>query len=364
METLSLLLKVSPNVQETAQDLKLNEQIVNIFKSFFEEFSTTSCTTYVKRHGEKQKMAVIKNLQLLLKLLLNWHSSPTMVISEDVLSLEYSKIIIQIWPWMAHSGELKLLVLQVCAFLCERSLVMCKRFSTINNSSFAHSVLQLTIKQTMADTLKIKSSSTDFYPVISSGLRILMNCCSSAEGRTALTRAHVTDIFDSIYPFNAKVQNPKSEIANAWLSFWEIFSRYEEGAQAHHLSALCAVINRFKADTRILALRILRNMAFLNSNRIILLTSNDFIYTANEIISQPISAKASVEEQLLICTALWKLISGGVKFVAMIRGTKLAKQMRLLRDSLKSLMEESNKKLEHGKDLLKVLDVIFKNFQN
>nr|XP_013100334.1 unnamed protein product [Stomoxys calcitrans] len=364
VETLSLILKVSPNAQETARNLKLNEQVVNIFKTFFEEFATTSCTTYVKRYGEHKKSAVVKNMQLLFNFLLNWHSSPTMVITDDNLAIEYSKLIIQIWPWMAHSGELKLAVLQATAFFCERSLVVCKRFSTINNSSFAHSVLQLTTKLMMADTLKIKTSSTDSCAVISAGLRVLINCCSSVEGRNALNKAHVTDIFDSLYPFNNKAARLKSDIVIAWLTFWETLSRYEEGAQVHHLNSLCAVINRCKGETRILCLRILRNVTFLNSNRSILLTSTDFIYTANEIVSQTLSAKSSVEEQLAICVALWKLICGGAKFVAMIRGTKLAKQLRLLRDALTSLMEESNAKIKFGKDLLKVLDIIFKIFQN
>ncbi|XP_061394516.1 protein rotatin homolog [Musca vetustissima] len=363
VESLSLLLKVSPNAQEAAQNLKLNEKIVNIFKTFFEEYSTTPCTTFVKRHGEHKKLAVIRNLQLLLKCLLNWHSSPTMVISDDVLALEYSKIIIQIWPWMVHSTELKLTLLQVAAFVCERSLVMCKRFSTINNTSFAHSVLQLTTKLILADTMKIKAANTDSFPVISSGLRVLINCCSSVEGRNVLIKARVTDIFDSLYPFNSKAARIKSDIVNAWLSFWEILSRYDEGAQTHHLNALCSVINRSKGDTRLISLKILRNMSFLNSNRIVLLTSSDFIYTANEIISQSIAPKSSVEEQLAICVALWKLISGGVKFVAMIRGTKLSKQLRLLRDSLKCLLLESNEKIDYGKGLLKVLDIIFKMFE-
>ncbi|XP_075148299.1 rotatin homolog anastral spindle 3 [Haematobia irritans] len=365
VETLSLLLKVSPNAQETASNLKLNEQLINIFKTFFEEFATSSCTTYVKRYGEHKKSVVVKNLQLLFKFLLNWHSSPTMVVQDDFMALEYSKVIIQIWPWMAHSGELKLTVLECTAFFCERSLIMCKRFSTINNSSFAHSVLHLTTKLTMADTLKIKATNSDSYSTIIIGLRLMMNCCSSVEGRIALTKAHVTDIFDSLYPFNSKATRIKPEITNAWLSFWEILSRYEEGAHAHHLNSLCAVINRCKGKTRLLCLRILRNMAFLNNNRSILLTSNDFIYTANEIISQPISEKScNVEEQLAICVALWKLICGGVKFVAMIRGTKLSKQLRLLRDSLQSFMEENNVKVEYGKDLLKVVDTIFKIFQS
>ncbi|XP_037822464.1 uncharacterized protein LOC119611079 [Lucilia sericata] len=363
-ETLSLLLKQSPIAQETAQNLKLQDKIVKILKNFLDEFATTSCTAYVKRNGENKKLAVIKNLQLLLKLLLSWYSSPAMMITDNVLAVEYSKILIQIWPWLAHSNHLKLTVLQVCSFLSERSLVVCKQFSTLNNGQFPHSVLQLVAKMMTADTLKIKANSTDCSQLISAGLRVLMNCSSCVEGRTALNKIHALDIFDSLHPFNPKAPQLKLEIVLAWLQFWELFSRYDEGAPSHHLNALCSVVNKSTPGSvrRLISLRILRNMAFLSSNRSTLITSTDFIFTVNEIVSQPI--KNSVEEQFVVCVALWKLISGGAKFVAMIRGTKLAKHLRLLKENLTCTEDENDKNIEYSNDLLNVLNIIFKIFNN
>lgn len=287
-----------------------------------------------------------------------------MMITDNVLAVDYSKIIIQIWPWLAHSTDLKLTVLQVCAFLSERSLVVCKQFSSINNGSFPHSVLQLVAKMMTADTLKIKSNSTDCSQLISAGLRVLINCCSCIEGRTALNKIHALDIFDSLHPFNPKATQLKLDILIAWLEFWELFSRYDEGASSHHLNALCSVVNKSTPSCarRIISLRILRNMAFLNSNRSTLITSTDFIFTVNEIVSQPI--KTSVEEQFIVCVALWKLISGGIKFVAMIRGTKLAKHLRLLKENLTCTEDENDETIEYSNDLLNVLNVIFKIFNN
>ncbi|KNC34774.1 hypothetical protein FF38_01966 [Lucilia cuprina] len=363
-ETLSLLLKQSQIAQETAQNLKLQDKIVKILKNFLDEFATTSCTAYVKRYGENKKIAVIKNLQLLLKLLLTWYSSPAMMITDNALAVEYSKILIQIWPWLAHSNDLKLTVLQVCSFLSERSLVVCKQFSTLNNGQFPHSVLQLVAKMMTADTLKIKANSTGCSQLISAGLRVLMNCSSCIEGRTALNKIHALDIFDSLHPFNPKAPQLKLEIVLAWLQFWELFSRYDEGASSHHLNALCSVVNKSTpcCARRLISLRILRNMAFLSSNRSPLITSTDFIFTVNEIVSQPITN--SVEEQFVVCVALWKLISGGVKFVAIIRGTKLTKHLRLLKENLTSTEDENDRNIEFSNDLLNVLNIIFKIFNN
>lgn len=362
-ETLAIILKQSSLAQETAQNLKLHEKILTIFKNFLEEFATTSCTTFVKRNGEQKKLAVIKNLQLLLKLLISWYSSHTMMITDNVLAMDYSKILIQIWPWLAHSNDLKLTVLQCCAFLGERTLVVCKQFSTLNNGSFPHSVLQLVAKMMSSETLKLRANS-DCCQLIYSGLRVLINCCSCIEGRNALNKIHVLDIFDSLHPFNSKAPQLKLDIAIAWLEFWELFSRYEEGAQVRHLNALCCVINKSSPGCakRLLSLRILRNMAFLNTNRSTLITSDDFIFTLNQIVSQPI--KESVEEQFIMCVALWKLISGGIKFVAIIRGTKLAKNLRLLKESITSTEDEKKEIIKQSNDLLNILNIIFKIFNN
>ncbi|KAM7364024.1 rotatin homolog anastral spindle 3 [Cochliomyia hominivorax] len=363
-ETLGLLLKMSPASQETAKNFKLHDNFVKIFKNFLEEFASTSCTTYVKRHGESKKIAVIKNVQLLLNLLMIWYSSPKMMITDNILAMDYCKILIQVWPWLVHSIDLKLTVLQTCAFLSESSIVVCKQFSTLNNNSFPHSILQLVAKMMIADTIKFKKNSSKSSNVIFAGLRVLINCCSCLEGRNALNKLHILDIFDNLYPFNSKATQIKLDIVINWLEFWELFSRYEEGAQSRHLNALCSVVNKSLPGStkRLMSLRILRNMSFLNCNRSVLITSNDFIFTLNEIVSQPIGE--SVEEQFLMCVSLWKLISGGIKFVSIIRGTRLAKNLRLLKENLAYAEDENNETVKRSNDLLNVLNIIFKIFNN
>uniref|UniRef100_A0A1B0FFQ0 Rotatin N-terminal domain-containing protein n=1 Tax=Glossina morsitans morsitans TaxID=37546 RepID=A0A1B0FFQ0_GLOMM len=367
-ECLALLLKVSLAAQEAANNLKLINKVLKIFQCFFDEYASTTCTTFVRRYGETRKNAVIQNLQLLLTFLLYWHSAQTMIMMDDSVAAEVSRILIQLWPWSPHSADLKLTILQVCAFLSERSIVVCKQFVTINSSAFAHSILQLVDKTVTTETTKVKAVSTDCMPIIVAGLRVLMNCCSCVEGRTALQKQRTLNIFDTVLPFKPKTSRPKVELQNAWLRFWEIYSRYSEGGQVCHLNALCYAIHQSepRSEIRLLSLRIIRNMSFLGSNRSTLITSTDFIYMIDEIVAQPMEIKTpgiTYEEQWLICLALWKLMSGGVKFVAMIRGTKLAKHLRLLRDTVKSFVEEENI-INYTKELLDILKKIFNLFDH
>lgn len=361
-ETLALLLKQSAVAQETARNLNLHSKVIEIFKNFWDEFSTTSCTTFVRKNGENKKIAVIKNIQLLLKLWKSWYSSPVAMITENTLATEYSRVLIRIWPWIAHSSDLKLTVLETSAFMSERSLVVCKQFSILNNSLFPHSLLQLIVKLVTAETLKIRTTSVDCRQIIFVGLRTLTNCCSCIEGRTALSKVHVLDVFNSIHPFNPKAHQLKTEILIVWLKFWELYSRYEEGAQSHHLNILCSVINKSKPGStkRLISLRILRNMAFLNNNRSVLITSAEFLYTINEIITQPV--ETCLEEQFIVSVTIWKLISGGIKFVALMRSTKLVKHLRVLKDSLLSKQLENADNAEHANNLLNVLNIIFQIF--
>lgn len=367
VECLALLLKVSTQAQQTADALKLKDKIIKIFQTFFDELSTYTCTTFIRRQGEARKNAVIKNFLLLITFLVHWFSSPSTMITDDLWAETISKILIQIWPWLAYSPNLKLKTFQLCAFLSEKSFVIIKKFAILNTSSFQHSVLQHLIKSVTSETMKVKANTTEYAPSIVTGLRVLMNCCACVEGRAILQKARVLDIIDVIYPFNPKATRLRIDIVRAWLQFWELYTRYEEGASAHHLTALCSVINRQESysEIRLISLQILRNIAFLDKNRSLLMTSKEFLYSVFEVLSQSIDiSTSSYEEQLLISTTLWKLVSGGIKYVSLIRGTRLAKQLSILEETIESMYNENREIGQYAQELLQVLAILTKIFSN
>ncbi|XP_049317706.1 protein rotatin homolog [Bactrocera dorsalis] len=375
-ETLGVILRISVGARLAAKNLKLFDKITQIFDTFFEQFKC-SATTYVRRYGENKKLTLIKNFKLLLNVYLHWFAAADAALTDNLQSVALSKLIMQLWPWLPHSGDLKELVLQVCCHHSEHSFAVCKQFAMLF-SGYAHSLLQLVIKLIVAETTKVKANNAESFPVISTGLRIVMNCCSCAEGRVTITKALMLDMFDSLHPFHLKSPKVKADILRSWLQFWELFSRYPEGAHTRNLRALCDVIIRSppSSTVRILTLRILRNMCFLGSNRSALMTSNDFICTIDTIVGERLDSSAasnaeqkyvSYEEQLIACVGVWKLASGGAKYVAMLRCTNLAKQLRQLNQQLQSLKENNSKKfsqISFATDLSYVLDVILNIFNN
>lgn len=375
-ETLGVLLSISASARLAAKNLKLFDKITQIFNTFFEQFKC-SATTYVRRYGENKKVTLVKNFQLLLNVYLHWFAAADAALTDNLQSVALSKLIMQLWPWLPHSGELKELVLQVCCHHSEHSFAVCQQFAGLF-SGYTHSLLQLIIKLVVAETTKVKANNVESFPIISAGLRIVMNCCSCAEGRVTIIKAHMLDMFDSLHPFHLKSPKVKADILRSWLQFWELFSRYPEGAHTRNLRALCDVILRSppSSTTRMLTLRILRNMCFLGSNRSALMTSNDFICTIDAIVGARLDSSTasnakqkyvSYEEQLIACVGVWKLASGGAKYVAMLRCTNLAKHLRQLHQLLQALKESDSKKfseVSYATDLSYVLDVILNIFNN
>lgn len=375
-ETWGILLSISPGARLAAKNLKVFDKITQLFDAFFEQFKC-SATTYVRRYGENKKVALVKNFQLLLNVYLHWFAASDAALRDHFQSIALSKLIMQLWPWLPHSGELKELILQVCCHHSEHSFVVCQQFS-VQFSGYAHSLLQLVIKLVVAETTKVKPNNAESFPVISIGLRLVMNCCSCAEGRVTIIKAHMLDMFDSLHPFHLKSPKVKADILISWLQFWELFSRYPEGAHTRNLRALCDVILRCPSSstTRILTLRILRNMCFLASNRSALMASNDLISTIDAIVSDRLNLSAasnpgqkcaSYEEQLIVCVGVWKLASGGAKYVAMLRCTNLAKHLRQLQQQLQAFKETDYKKfsqISFATDLSYVLDIILNIFNN
>ncbi|XP_054744875.1 protein rotatin homolog [Anastrepha obliqua] len=375
-ETLGVLLGLSPEARLAANGLKLFDKITQIFTTFFEQFKCTA-TTYVRRYGESKKVALIKNFQLLLNIHLHWFAAPDAALTDNSQSVALSKLTMQLWPWLPYSCELKELVLQVCTYHSEHSFVVCQQFSSLF-SGYAHSLLQLVIKLVVAETTKLKANKADDFPVISTGLRVVMNCCSCADGRITIIKAHMLDMFDGLHPFHLKSPKVKAEILRSWLQFWELFSRYQEGAQVRNLRALCDVISRTSTQsaTRVILLRILRNMCFLPSNRSAIMNSADFICVVDTIVAHPLDSKstsnavlecASYEEQLIVCVGVWKLASAGVKYVALLRSTTLARHLRQLHEQLAALKDTDSKKfssISFANDLLYVLDVVLNIFNN
>ncbi|XP_017002729.2 protein rotatin homolog [Drosophila takahashii] len=377
-ETLGVLLKLSPWAVHAAGQLKLLERVVNLLDTFLNDANIGNATVYVKRMGAHKSQNILSNLLLLINMLSQWHSSHHSVISHSPMASTIVRLLIRMWPWLSHSTHLKKITVQLAMFLTEHSFEMCKQTSLLHSGQ-AHSLLTLMVRVADFETTKKETPNKEPSLSMVPALRVMGNCCSCAEGRLSLTKMHILDMFDTILPANqASTQATKVRplVLNAWLGFWEVYSRYDVGAKACHLHSLINTIQRTPplSQKRILCLRILRNMCFFNGNRSQLVEMGDFINLLRDIVNQPVNKATgsgekdlnSFEEHRLAVLMLWKLFGFGAKYKGMLRGTKLFKLLIGLRVELSVVYSENPHKytdVPYAKDLAELLENLMESMR-
>ncbi|XP_034477244.1 uncharacterized protein LOC117783807 [Drosophila innubila] len=360
-EVLGNLLKQSTVAVDTARNYGLLEHVVQLLETFLDDASVGNATVYVRRVGAHKSRDIINNLLVLLNMMMHWHNSPQAVITDAVMAARVVRVLLRLWPWLSHSAILKHMTVRLTTFLTEHSFEMCKQTSQVLSSQ-SHSLLQLMVRVADHETTKkelpgakniyLKCNS---HAIIEAALRVMINCCSCAEGRLSLGKMRVLDMFDTILPAtNNNVSKVKPDVLLSWLTFWEIFSRYELGYKICHMPALLNTVRRSPplSKVRKCCLRILRNMCFCNSNRTQLVGMTQFMNLLGDIVCQPVrcltgggdTGLESFEEHNLVILCLWKLFGFSAKYRALLRASKLFKQLTILCDQL-AIMESQQRQL-------------------
>ncbi|KAH8372375.1 hypothetical protein KR093_011258, partial [Drosophila rubida] len=362
-ELLGNLLKMSSEIAETAETTNLLERVILLLETFLDDPNIGNASAYVRRVGAHKTSEILNNLLLIFNMLLHWHSASHSVITDAVMASRFVRVILRMWPWLSHSGVLKHMVLCLSTHLTEHSFEMCKQASLVLSNQ-SHSLLQLMVRVADHETTKKETPVAKPNPCcvlvitqnsfVESALRVMTNCSSCAEGRLSLAKMRVLDMFDTIMP--STVTGPckvRPDALLSWLSFWEIYSRYDAGNKVCHMGSLLAAIRRSPPlyPKRMTCLRILRNMCFANSNRTQLIGMQDFQDMMHTLLQQSVQINKaagdaslhSYEEHYLVILCLWKLFGFTAKHRAILRSSKLYKQTGRLWDEL-AVMETDDRK--------------------
>ncbi|KAH8252247.1 hypothetical protein KR038_011277 [Drosophila bunnanda] len=376
-ETFGVFLKYSNLAASAADEAQLLDRIIIILDTFLNDEKIGNASSYVRRVGAHKSQEIIGNLLVIFKMLSQWYSAHHSVIKEPTSAGTMVNILVRLWPWLSHSAELKQLIVQVVMFFTEHSFEMCRHTSLVMAGQ-SHSLLQLMSRVADFETTRKEPGAGTFGEgtCIIPALRVMGNCCSCSEGRQSLSKMHVLDMFDTILPANPAGNKVRPQVIQAWLAFWEVYSRYDVGARACHLHSLISVIRRKSPldDRRILSLRILRNMCFFNINRTVLTELTEFTNMLRDIINQPVLLKdlssgqglISFEEHRLAALMLYKLFGFGAKYKAMLRGTKLMRALSHLKDQLTGMKTENPDRytnIPYATELFELLTKLFEAVQ-
>ncbi|XP_060652799.1 protein rotatin homolog [Drosophila nasuta] len=384
-ELMGNLLKLSPFLMEAARNVKLLDRIIQLMESFLDDTSVGNASAYVRRVGAHKTREILGNLMLICNMLMHWHSSSHSVITDTVMANRIVRVILRLWPWLSHSGMLKHFILCWTGHLTEHSFEMCKQASLVLSNQ-SHSLLQMMMRVADHETTKKDKTSTKPNPFcvlettansfVEAALRVMINCCSCTEGRLSLSKMRVLDMFDTILPASQSLQNKvRQEALLSWLNFWEIYSRYDAGNKVCHMAALLDAVRRSPplGSKRMTCLRILRNMCFANSNRTQLIGFHEFQDLMHSILLQPVAIGGggdaslnSYEEHCLVILCLWKLFGFTAKHRALLRSSKMFKQIDKLKNQLTILESENLKRFESfpfAKDTSDMLGNLYKAVQ-
>lgn len=110
-----------------------------------------------------------------------------------------------------------------------------------------------------------------------------------------------------------------------------------------------ALIRKGTPELRKLSLEIMRNMSFVVNNRPALLASNDFMNTLKFVLDG-----ADCGEQLLVVSAIWKMIANNHRYKSNIKSTPIPRRL--------NAMLKQRSLLEHCEDddLFNVLNIVVK----
>lgn len=338
-DALSVTLKTSTQAKDLARSSNFLKKVLQPIQSFFERVGNLS-SDYIRRHGEQKLKPITSNLVLLFGILFNWYSTDVLKSNEN--SLEVTRVLLPAWSWSGHDKDLRAVVINVMAFLSDKSVEICRNFANASCSGITFTVLQAVTKYVTNESLKSTNRSVD---MIQKCLRILQNCCACSEGRSFLGKENVLSVFDRFQVFEKKMTPSCVLIYKAWLELWEVSSRYSDTVRYQNMQMLEDFCEMSNKDLSTCSWEIVRNLSFKKEFRNALINRNYFPKLANKIIEN-----GSDEEKLLVCLTIWRLVVNNSNAKSKLKDFQVFKSIK----KISKCISFSNEDL----DLQKIISII------
>lgn len=316
-DALSVILKTSKVSQELARNSKFLKKVLQPMQNFFEKVGNVS-SDYIRRYGERRLKPIISNFTLLFGIMFNWYSND--VLKSDENSVEITKILLTSWSWSGHDKEMRDVVINVMAFLSDKSVEICKDFAIVTCSGITFTILQAVTKYVTNESLKPGHRSVE---IVQKCLRVLQNCCACSEGRSFLVKENVLSVFDRFQIFEKKMTPSCALVYKSWLELWEVSSRYNDTVKYQNMQMLEDFAEMSNKDLSICSWEIIRNLSFKKEFRNALINRNYFPKLANKVIEN-----GSSEEKLLVCLVLWRLVVNNANAKSKLRDMSVFKVIR------------------------------------
>ncbi|CAL7947029.1 unnamed protein product [Xylocopa violacea] len=360
---LTNLLCVSNTAKKIALKENLPETVLMILKEMYVRLNLQPFELFKNQMDREKKIhPLLRDMNAIFILLMNFMYGNTEV-KEMVKKAGLADALHKLWAWIALNKMVSTTALKLLATYTTNCTTAAQSLTlttilpgtglrrTPNTLALIHVIIQLVCKEIDKAGQFFDNHKLHF------AFHILRNAIHVHECRVSISKSNLLQFFTKIHPITTKRTKPWPLVELYCLEFLIDFTYYEEGQLSvikavDGLDVLLQLSKYSSSSNRILAISILRNLAFNMTNRPRLLSSVDFINVLHDIFKN-----GTLDEIKIAGSMLWSLVSNNQKGKLIARSAGFSQSIQETLGKLTLLNIDDRKEEE---DLVKMLRYVLR----
>ncbi|XP_031350383.1 rotatin isoform X3 [Photinus pyralis] len=312
--TLTSILAVSSEAKKLALHNGLMETIVKQLKELQVKLSLESVACLRRLTDKKRVCPILREFGNVIGLTTNFMLGDESVKCAAAV-LGFSDVIHKLWVWLCadrtllSDGVKMLCTYSTNCYLACQSMTLTSAVAGTGPRKVPSAVSLLHELVNLVDREMDLVSRTHELGIFELVFHLLQNACSVLECRHILIKANILQCVSRLHPAITKRQKTWENVEVIWLEFLFALTGYAEGqlgvAKATEaLDIVMMLTTSTKSVSRNMALLVLRNISFHQSNRPRLLNSADFI----KILQMKLTS-GTMQEKNVVVSIIWALIA-------------------------------------------------------
>ncbi|KAI4475480.1 hypothetical protein M0802_015139 [Mischocyttarus mexicanus] len=363
VSSLANLLCVSIEAKKVALKENLSETVLMILKELYVKLNLQPFELYKNQvEREKKINPLFSDINNILILLMNFMHEDLQV-KETLTKDGLADVLHKLWAWIALNKNISSCALKLLATFTTKCSAAAQSLTlttvlpgaglrkTPNTIAIIHIIIQLICKEIDKAGHLFDNNKLHF------AFHVLRNAVHVHECRVSISKSNLLQFFTKIHPVTTKRVKPWPLVELYCLEFLIDFTYYEEGQfcvpkAVDSLDALIHLAKCSSSPTKILAISILRNLAFNMANRPRILSSVDIINLLHDVFKN-----GSLCEIRIAGSMLWSLICNNQKGKLIARTAGFSQSIQ---EALGRLTLLTTNNVEQEQDVVKILEYVIR----
>ncbi|XP_043681789.1 rotatin isoform X1 [Vespula pensylvanica] len=363
VSALANLLCVSMEAKKIALKENLSETALMILKELYVKLNLQPFELYKNQVDREKKIhPLFSDINNVFILLMNFMHE-NLQVKETLTKDGLADVLHKLWAWIALNKNISSCALKLLATFTTKCSAAAQSLTlttvlpgtglrkTPNTIAIIHIIIQLICKEIDKAGHLFDNNKLHF------AFHVLRNAVHVHECRVSISKSNLLQFFTKIHPITTKRVKPWPLVELYCLEFLIDFTYYEEGqiCVPKAVDALDALIHLAKCSsspTKILAISILRNLAFNMANRPRILSSVDIINLLHDVFKN-----GSLCEIRIAGSMLWSLICNNQKGKLIARTAGFPQSIQ---EALARLTLLTTNNVEQEQDVVKILEYLMR----